>query len=152
MSEAVPSFNYEVTQDDRTMATLAHVLQVVAWWIAPLVILVIKRDSPFVRFHALQALILQICLAVLWMIGVVVFMTVIFATVPAHGAVPNNAPPLAIMAIFPIFWLLAMGAWILVLVLAIVYGIKAGRGEWASYPLIGRLARHFMKGEIPVRW
>jgi uncharacterized membrane protein len=148
MTEVDPSPAYEVTQDDRTMAILAHVLQIVAWWIAPLIILVIKRDSPFVKFHAL---ILQVCLAILWMIGIMVFMGAMFATIPTHGGSPTNAPPLAVMIVFPIFWMLGMGAWALVLILAVVYGIKAGRGEWASYPLIGRLARHFLKGDaIPV--
>jgi uncharacterized membrane protein len=27
------------------------------------------------------------------------------------------------------------------IVLAIVYGLKSSRGEWAEYPVIGRLAR-----------
>ena len=27
-----------ITQDERTMATLAHALQVAGWWIAPLII------------------------------------------------------------------------------------------------------------------
>ncbi len=63
----------ELTQDDRTMAIFAHVLQVVGWWIAPLIIFLVKRDSLFVKFHALQALILQLCLMVLWIIGMVVF-------------------------------------------------------------------------------
>ena len=48
------------TQDERTMALLAQVLQIVGWWIAPLVIFLIKRESKFVSFHALQALLLQI--------------------------------------------------------------------------------------------
>ena len=30
------------------------------------------------------------------------------------------------------------------LLLAIIYGVKAGRGEWAEYPLLGRLARHIL--------
>ena len=42
------------------MATLAHIVQVVGWWIAPLVIFLLKRESRFVSFHALQALLLQI--------------------------------------------------------------------------------------------
>jgi len=33
-----------------------------------------------------------------------------------------------------------VGMWIVMLVIAIVYGIKAGRGEWAEYPLLGRLS------------
>ena len=127
------------------MATLAHALQVVGWWIAPLIIFLVKRESLFVRFHALQALILQICLAVLWMFGITVFMIATFMAIPASGGSTNNAPPLAVMILFPIFWLLAMGGWVSVLVLAIVYAIKAGHGEWAAYPVIGTLARHFLK-------
>jgi len=30
-------------------------------------------------------------------------------------------------------------------VVAIVYGVKAGRGEWAEYPFLGRLARRILK-------
>src|SRR5580704_17545146 len=49
----------ETTQDERTMGTLAHVLQLVGGWIAPLIIFLVKRDSRFVSFHALQVLLLQ---------------------------------------------------------------------------------------------
>jgi hypothetical protein len=38
-----------------------------------------------------------------------------------------------------------MGWWVFMLVVAIVYGIKAGRGEWAEYPLLGRLARRILR-------
>ncbi|MBZ5568715.1 MAG: DUF4870 domain-containing protein [Acidobacteriia bacterium] len=145
MSDAGFTPQLEITQDDRTMGILAHVLQVVGWWIAPLIIFLVKRDSLFVKFHALQALILQLCLMVLWIGGMAVFFGAIFASMPMSGSPPHNAPPPAIMFLFPIFWLLAMGGWVLVLVLAIVYGIKAGRGEWAAYPVIGNLARHFLK-------
>ena len=44
------------TQDEKTMAMLAHILQIFTWWIGPLVIFLVKQDSKFVRFHALQAL------------------------------------------------------------------------------------------------
>jgi uncharacterized membrane protein len=47
---------FEITSDEKTMATLAHVLQLVGGWIAPLIIYLVKRDSKFVAFHAMQAL------------------------------------------------------------------------------------------------
>ena len=34
---------YEPTSDEKTMATLAQVLQLVGWWIAPLIIYLIRR-------------------------------------------------------------------------------------------------------------
>ena len=42
------------------MAILAHMLQIVGLWIAPLIIFVVKRESRFVSFHALPALLLQV--------------------------------------------------------------------------------------------
>ena len=128
------------------MATLAHALQVVGWWIAPLIIFAIKRDSRFVAFHALQALLLQVAILVLWIFGMVVFVASIFATIPMNGVgAQPNAPPPALFIFFPIFWLLGMGGWIFVLVVAIVYAVKAGRGEWSNYPVFGKLARRILK-------
>jgi hypothetical protein len=37
-----------------------------------------------------------------------------------------------------------MGIMCLNLVVAIYYGIKAGHGEWAAYPIIGPMARHIV--------
>jgi hypothetical protein len=31
------------------------------------------------------------------------------------------------------------------LIIAVLYAIKAGRGEWADYPLLGKLARKILK-------
>jgi len=38
-----------------------------------------------------------------------------------------------------------MGMWVVMLVIAIVYGVKAGRGECAEYPVLGRRARKVLK-------
>jgi uncharacterized membrane protein len=128
------------------MGTLAHVLQLVGGFIAPLIIFLVKRDSRFVSFHALQALLLQ----ALYFVLIMLMMGAIFATViagvalhpPAAG---HNSLPPAFMILFPVVWLGMMGWWVFILVVAIVYGIKAGRGEWASYPVIGPLARRILK-------
>ena len=47
---------YVPTQDERTMALLAHVLGIFAGFLAPLIFFLVKRDSKFVSFHALQSL------------------------------------------------------------------------------------------------
>ncbi|HZP24633.1 MAG TPA: DUF4870 domain-containing protein [Terriglobales bacterium] len=134
-----------VMQDECTLGTLAHLLQLVTAWMGPLIIFLVKRDSLFVKFHALQALILQICLMVVWIAGVVVFMITMVANMSHSGGATNSAPPLAVFIVFPLFWIVGMSSWLVVLVLAIVYGIKAGRGEWAGYPVIGGLARNLLK-------
>jgi uncharacterized membrane protein len=49
--------------------------------------------------------------------------------------------------LFPLIWLVFMAMWVGTLTIAILYAIKAGRGEWADYPLIGKLARKMLKME-----
>jgi uncharacterized membrane protein len=135
----------EPTQDERTMAILAHVLQVVGWWIAPLIIFLLKRDSRFASFHALQALLLQL-LYLLFLGGfMVLWFAGFFLTIPHTQAGQNAPPPPAFFVLMPLMALSWMGAWGLMLVVAIVYGVKAGRGEWAAYPVLGRLARKILK-------
>jgi uncharacterized membrane protein len=147
--EMIENSESVVTQDERTMATLAHALQVVGWWIAPLIIFLIHRKSRFVSFHALQALLLQIVYMVLMGACAVLWFVVIFSTV-LHSSAEKSAPPAAIFIVFPIIWLGFMSMWIFVLVLAVVYAIKAGRGEWANYPILGKIARNLLKLDEPV--
>jgi uncharacterized membrane protein len=45
-----------------------------------------------------------------------------------------------------------MGMGVMVLLTAIVYGVKAGRGEWAEYPMLGQIALKILKlgpGGVP---
>ena len=127
------------------MALLAHVLQLIGWWIAPLIIFLLKRDSRFVSFHALQALLLQICHVIVVIGAVVLWMVFIFTTIARQGAGHGSPPPPMFFVFFPLIWLVVLGFWVLVLVVAIVYGIKAGRGEWAEYPVLGGIARSILK-------
>ncbi len=137
-----------VTQDERTMGTLAHVLQIVGGWLAPLIIFFVKRDSKFVSFHALQALFFQLIYMVVWVGLVVTFMVTMFASIATQGAAHSNQPPAALFVFFPLIWLAGIGGWVMVLVIAIVYGIKAGRGEWAKYPVIGNWAARVVKIDV----
>lgn len=140
-----PQLNGWTTSDERTMATLAHALQIVGWWIAPLIIFLIRRQSRFVAFHALQALLLQIVhviVLVLFVMGF--FITMIFYIVPNTDKHPQDFP-VGLFVLFPLLWIVFIGLGIATLVIAIIYAIKAGQGEWADYPVLGRLARKMLK-------
>jgi uncharacterized protein len=130
------------TQDERTLAFLAHLLQVFTGFIAPLVIYCVKQDSRFVRFHALQSLVWQLCYMVALIGGGMLFFFSIFATmihsIPSAPSHPPQPPPAAFFLFFPLIWVLIMGGWLTNLIVGIVYGIKANRGEWATYPIIGK--------------
>ena len=133
------------------MAVLAHALQMVGGWIPPLIIFFVKRQSRFVSFHALQALLLQIAHMIFMMIFMGFWFAFIFSSILL--AKDHHEPPLAFIAIFPLIWLAWMGFWIFVLVIVILYSIKAGRGEWAEYPIFGKIARRILKigpGGVPL--
>src|ERR1700749_1380258 len=123
------------TQDERIMAILAHVLQVVGWWIAPLVIFVLKRDFRFTSFHALQPLFLQI----LYMLLMGMFMIVWFASffvMMAHAPQAKGAaPPVEFFVLMPMIWLGWMGGWAGMFVLSMSFVIQTGPWELGGYPV-----------------
>lgn len=135
----------ETTPDERTMATLAHALQLIGSWIAPLIIFLIRRQSRFVSFHALQALLLQIVHTIIVLVFMTLWFTTIFTTVfHETSGKPLELPP-ALLILMPLVWLGFMGLWVGTLIIAILYAIKAGRGEWADYPVLRKLARKMLK-------
>jgi uncharacterized Tic20 family protein len=110
--EEVPLF--APTSEEKTMALLAHVLTIVAGFIAPLIIYLIKKDeSTFVAAHAKESLNFQITL---FIIIIILFITLI-------GVL--------------LVWLVG----ILALVLIIVATLKASEGKLYKYPLTLRLIK-----------
>lgn len=141
----IPEISTPPTSDERTLAMLAHFLQLFGGFIGPLVIFIVKRKSRFVAFHAIQALIWQATYIVAAMIGVVLWLIVFIGTIATHvHAGPSAGPPFEIFILFPLIWFFFLGGWVVTLILAIVYGIKANQGEWAGYPIIGRWARRMI--------
>ena len=69
----------------------------------------------------------------------------IASVVPGIQSNPHGQPPVALFLVFPLVWFCIFTMSIGVLVIAIIYAIKAGRGEWADYPVLGRLARKMLK-------
>jgi uncharacterized membrane protein len=101
-----------LTQDDKTMAMLGHVLGIFSW-IGPLVIYFVKRDSKFVAFHALQQLV--------WQISVFVVLLILGITIIGWPLIP----------------IVHAAGWIV----AVFAAIKAYNGEWYELPVVGAFAR-----------
>ena len=86
------------TSDEKTLALLSHVLTLVFPILAPLIIYLVKKDeSSFVTYHAKESLNFQItmfiiCFALfitvigillIWVVGIIVAVLVIIATIRA---------------------------------------------------------------------
>src|SRR5258708_1109292 len=135
----------DTTPDERTMATLAHVLQLIGSWIAPLIIFLIRSQSRFVSFHALQALLLQIIHTIIAIMLMVLWFVTIFTTIFQQTGGKPPVFPAIVFLVMPLVWLGFMVMWAGTLAIAIIYAIKAGHGEWAEYPVLGKLARKMLK-------
>jgi len=151
MADAAPSYaaspGVGTTSDERTWAVLAQVLQLVGGLIAPLVIFFVKRQSRFVTFHALQVLLFEgVCLFLTMFVVAAVFITVALGLSFGAWSIANthSGPSIVFFLFFGMFWMGIALLSVVRLVLAIVYGIKASRGEWAEYPLLGRFARSIL--------
>lgn len=90
--------SYTPTSDERTLAILSHVLTIFFWLFPPLIIYLIKKnESQFVAEHAKESLNFQITVSIigivlvltvvgillLWVLGILVLVLVIIATVKA---------------------------------------------------------------------
>ncbi len=86
------------TSDEKTMAILCHILCLVVWLFAPLIIYLVKKDeSQYIAMHAKEALNFQITLAIisivciitiigiffLWIVGIYATVLIIVATIKA---------------------------------------------------------------------
>jgi len=66
------------SSEDRTMAILAHVLCIVAGFIAPLVIYLVKKDSsPYATAHAKEALNFQLTMMIAYIISFILMFVLI---------------------------------------------------------------------------
>ena len=104
------------TSDEKTMAILAHILALVAWFIAPLVIYLAKKDSPYVTAHAKESLNFQLTMLIGIIISVVLMLVVIG---------------------FLLLWLLGIAN----LVFVIIATIKASENKLYRYPIAIRFIK-----------
>ncbi len=108
---------YLPNSDEKTMALLAHILPIVAGFVAPLVIFLIKKDeSPYVKKHAMEALNFQISIAIYFFASFILMFVII--------------------GIFTM-----IGVAILAFVCAIIATVQANEGKFFKYPLTIRLLK-----------
>jgi uncharacterized membrane protein len=114
--------------DENIAALLAYVFG----WISGLIFFLIEKDSKLVRFHAMQALLLNICIVVLCVaLWIITFVLVLIASQLA------DIMGTLVGLLATLIWLaLSVGiliAWVLCLV-------RAYQGKYFKLPIIGNLA------------
>ncbi len=116
---------------------LSHILGIFSGFLAPAIMILIKKDSKFVLFHSLQSLAWHFALYIFIVGGVILAFVVVFATGQFPPTDSKAGPPVVFLMVFGVVWLIAIVGGILNLIFAISYGLKANRGEWAKLPVFG---------------
>ncbi|MDD5466326.1 MAG: DUF4870 domain-containing protein [Anaerolineales bacterium] len=148
-----------VDQNDRIMAALAHISAVLPLMgvIAAISIWATQRErSKYVSFQALQAVVYQLCMILLYFIGmalymasfVFMFLLLFLAGNAGSGAAPGELSGL--VAIVPMLVLaLIMVVGFAFIVYGLVGGVAALQGKDFRYVVIGRaLERYLEKGQL----
>lgn len=105
------------SSDEKTMAILSHILTIVASFVAPLIIYLVKKDeSPYVKAHALESLNFQITMFILYIISGVLIL---------------------ILVGILLIWLLSIAN----LILVVIATIKASENKLYRYPFNFRLIK-----------
>jgi uncharacterized membrane protein len=109
----------EATSDEKTMAIVAYILSLVCCFIGPLIILLIKKDSHFVKMAAIQAI-------GFWVLAFVTSLILGIVTIFVGG----------------------LGAY-LVMIAQIIYVVvaclRASEGKIYEFPLSGSIAAGMVK-------
>jgi uncharacterized protein len=112
-----PSGGAFISQDEKTMALLAHLLGFFSTILVPLVIYFVKKDqSRFVAFHALQAVYFQIACLIAYAIS-------------------------GVLCLILIGFLMLFVVFVLEVIFVIMAIVAANKGEWYELPIVGAMAR-----------
>jgi len=114
---------------------IAALLSYIFGWIGGLIFFLIEKESRFVRFHAMQSLLLNVLFVVifivLWVVSIV--MVVISSQLPGALAMVVNL-------IVTLFWI---ALWVGLVIAWIMCLIKAFQKQYFKLPIIGNMAEKF---------
>jgi len=106
-------------------ANMAALLSYLAGWITGLIFFLVEKDNKFVRFHAMQSI-------------------VVFGAFSALGIAISVFASLAIAIqayfLLPLIGLISTLLWLAVLILWIILMVKAYQGEKIKLPIAGDIA------------
>ncbi len=140
------------TQEERIMAALSHIAVLLPFMgiLAPIIIWVTQKDkSKYVGFQALQALVYQIGIILVWFMGGICYMVGIFGSfiffIPAMENEPANEALLMLPMLLPMLFMALLGlAWLAIMAYGIIAMIQSLRGKAFRYIVIGNRLEQYL--------
>jgi uncharacterized membrane protein len=123
--------------DGNVAAALGYPIGIIA-----IISLIMEKENRFVKFHALQSLLLHVGMIVLmialWIIGIVLLV----GGAAAAAATESGAVGGLVGMLFSLLWLVFIVVYILGLVLS---AVKAYQGAMFKLPILGNMAEKWVK-------
>jgi len=114
-----PLVGRQLTSDETTWSMLGHLGGIVLWFVAPLIVMLTKgNESPYTKYHSVEALNFQITIAIAWVVSIIL-------TIVSFG----------------ILFFLPFLPWVASIVFSVIAGLAANKGESYRYPLSIRLVK-----------
>jgi uncharacterized protein len=127
-------------EDDMLWGLLAHLAGALFGWLGALIVFLIKKDeSTFLRHHSKESLNFQLTLIPVWVL--------LFIGICCGGCMGQimdaalGTSGLIRFGVSGLTFLLCMGLGAGQLILAVLQGLKAKKGEWSKYPFAFRLIK-----------
>jgi uncharacterized membrane protein len=123
--------------DGNVAAALGYPIGIIA-----IISLIMEKENRFVKFHALQSILLHVGMIVvmiaIWIIGVIFLV----GGAAAAAATESGAIGGLVGMLFGLLWLVFIVVYLLGLILS---AVKAYQGAWFKLPIIGGMAEKWTK-------
>ena len=114
---------------------IASLIAYVAGWVSGLIFFLIEKDSRLVRFHAMQSILLNVALGVVWIVLVIVVSILVLILGQVSSALAGIVSILSIL-LYLLGGVVTLLVWVMCL-------IKAYQGQMYKLPIIGDFAEKF---------
>ncbi len=133
-----------LTQEEKLLAAGSYVAWVMGFWlIGPIVIYALYREkSRYVAFHAIQSIIVSVCLTLLVPLLLIGGLVVVFLVTAATG----DTGPLSAVMMFLLYALCILAA-LVPMVFMVIGAWRAFNGQRWRFPIAWRLAKRFTKDD-----
>ena len=114
---------------------IASLIAYLAGWVSGLIFFLIEKDSRLVRFHAMQSILLNVGLGVIWIVLVIVVSILVIILGQVSSALAGIVSLLSVL-LYLLGGLVTVLAWVWCL-------IKAYQGQMYKLPILGDFAEKF---------
>jgi uncharacterized membrane protein len=123
--------------DGNVAAALGYPIGIIA-----IICLVMEKENRFVKFHALQSILLHVAFIVVaiavWILGVIL----VIAGIAASAATNSGALGGLASMLFGLVWLVVIAIYIIGLIMS---AVKAYQGSMFKLPIVGNMAEKWVK-------